>query len=199
MLFHDDVMAEGKPEARPLSGGLRREKRVEHLLPDFGRYARAIVPDPDLDLIAEVPRCRKEGGLIRSRCPLFPLHCRVEAVRDQIEEHPGDLLRQQLKLACGRIKRPLDGDVEALLLGSRPVIGEVEALLDERIDVSDPALAGSRPRMQQHVLDDRIGALAVLHHLAEVAGEQRHQLRRLLPVRRRRAKRILQLVNELDR
>ena len=97
------------------------------------------------------------------------------------------------------IERPLDRDVEALLLGARPVIGEIEALLDERIDVRKPALAGPRARVQQHVLDDRIGALAVLHHLAEVAGKQRHQFRRLLLIGRRRADRILQLIDELDR
>ena len=97
------------------------------------------------------------------------------------------------------IERPLDRDVEALLLGARAVIGEIETLLDERIDVRNPALAGSRARVQQHVLDDRIGALAVLDHLAEVAGKQRHQFRRLLLIRRRRADRILQLIDELDR
>ena len=32
-----------------------------------------------------------------------------------------------------------------------------------------PVLAGALARMQQHVLDDRVGALAVLHDLFEIA------------------------------
>ena len=60
-------------------------------------------------------------------------------------------------------------DVEARLLGARAVIGEVEALLDQGVDVDRPLLARALARMQQHVLDDGIGALAVLHDLFEVA------------------------------
>ena len=50
-----------RPEACPLARGLRCEERVEHLLLHLGRYARAVVPYPDFDLIAEVPRCRRTG------------------------------------------------------------------------------------------------------------------------------------------
>ena len=42
------------------------------------------------------------------------------------------------------------------------------------------------------------GALAVLHHLLQIACQQVHQLRRLLLVLRRRAKPVLQLVDQLD-
>src|SRR5215207_10237481 len=104
MLLHDDVMAERKAEARPLSGRLRREERVEHLFLHLGRYARAIVPYPDFDLIAQVPRCREDGRLISSTRSLLSLHRRVKSVRDQIEEHPGDLLRQQINLAGGWVE-----------------------------------------------------------------------------------------------
>jgi hypothetical protein len=50
------------------------------------------------------------------------------------------------------------------------VIGEVEAFLDKGVDIDGPVLAGVLARMQQHVLDDGIGALAVLHHLVEIAA-----------------------------
>ena len=60
-------------------------------------------------------------------------------------------------------------DIEALLLGACPVIGEIEALLDESIEIDRPMLAGAFPRMQQHVLDDGVGAFAVLHDLVEIA------------------------------
>jgi hypothetical protein len=41
------------------------------------------------------------------------------------------------------------------------VIGEIETLLDESVDIYDPALSGALTRMQQHVFDDGIRALAV--------------------------------------
>ena len=39
------------------------------------------------------------------------------------------------------IEGPLQGDIEALLLGPRPVIGEIEALLDEGVDIDRPVLS----------------------------------------------------------
>ena len=56
-------------------------------------------------------------------------------------------------MSCGKtsaspaagIERLLQRDIEALLLGARAVIGEVEALLDERIDVDE---AGARPSLR---------------------------------------------------
>ena len=41
------------------------------------------------------------------------------------------------------------------------MIGEIEALLDHSVDIDRPALAGAFARVQQHVLDNCIGALAV--------------------------------------
>ena len=67
------------------------------------------------------------------------------------------------------IKRPFQRDIKALLLGARAVIGEIEALLDESVDIDRPVLARAFARVQQHVLDDGIGALAVLHDLVEIA------------------------------
>src|SRR4051812_41571298 len=39
VLLNDDVMAHRKPEARPFTGRLRGEERIEHLLFHFGRNA----------------------------------------------------------------------------------------------------------------------------------------------------------------
>ena len=74
------------------------------------------------------------------------------------------------------IKRPLQRDVEALLLGPRPVIGEIEAFLDEGVDIDGPMLARAFARVQQHVLDDGIRALAVLHDLVEIALQSIHNV-----------------------
>jgi len=48
---------------------------------------------------------------------------------------------------------------------------EVEALLDERIDIDNSVFTRAFARVQQHVLDDGIGALAVLDDLVEVAPQ----------------------------
>ena len=69
MLLHDDVVAEGKAEARPFAGGLRREERVEHLFLHLGRDAGAVVAYPDLDAVAEVPRRGEKDRLVGGRRP----------------------------------------------------------------------------------------------------------------------------------
>ena len=74
------------------------------------------------------------------------------------------------------VKGPLQRDIEALLLGPSPVIGEIEALLDQRVDIDRPVLPRALTRMQQHVFDDRIGALAVLYDLVEIATQRIGQL-----------------------
>ena len=78
-------------------------------------------------------------------------------------------------------------DLEILLLGAGAVIGEIEALLDQRIDVDRPVLARALARMQQHVLDDGVGALAVLHHFFEIALQHRCQFVGFLRASCRRA------------
>ena len=60
----------------------------------------------------------------------------------------------------------LERDVEVLILRARAVIGEVQRLLDQRIDVGLLPVAGAAARMRQHALDDAVGALAVLGDLA---------------------------------
>ena len=70
-----------------------------------------------------------------------------------------------------RIKRPLQRDIEALLFGPCPVIGKIEAFLNESIDIDGPVFARAFARVQQHILDDGIGALAVLHDLVEIAAQ----------------------------
>jgi hypothetical protein len=44
-------------------------------------------------------------------------------------------------LTGGGIKSPLQRDVEALLLCSRTVVGEIERLIDEGVDVDEPMLS----------------------------------------------------------
>ena len=60
-------------------------------------------------------------------------------------------------------------DLEALLLGPRPVIGEIETFLNESIDIDRPVLTRAFTRVQQHVFDDGIRPLAMLNDLMEIA------------------------------
>ena len=78
-------------------------------------------------------------------------------------------MRVEIDFARCRVERPLQRDVEALLLRPRAVIREIETFLHQRVDVDRPVIAGAFARMQQHVLDDRIGALAVVRDLFEIA------------------------------
>jgi hypothetical protein len=48
------------------------------------------------------------------------------------------------------------------------VIGEIEALLDNTVNIDRSMLARAFARVQQHVLDDGIGSYAVLHNLIEI-------------------------------
>ena len=65
----------------------------------------------------------------------------------------------------------LQGDVEARILRAGTVIGEVQRLLDQRVEVDYPALTADTPRVFEHALDDAVGALAVFGDLVEVAAQ----------------------------
>ena len=54
MLLHDDVVGDGQAKASTLASGFCREEGVEHLFPDFGRNARAVVANPNLNFVAKV-------------------------------------------------------------------------------------------------------------------------------------------------
>ena len=83
MLLDDDVVTDGEAEAGALAGWLGCEEGIEHLFPDLGRNASAIVTDRDLYSIAEV-LCRGPNGRLQAiAVDLAPSHRRgIEAVRD---------------------------------------------------------------------------------------------------------------------
>ena len=84
-------------------------------------------------------------------------------------QRPGDLLRIKVYRAGFGVEIVLECYCEVSLLRPRAVIGEIEAVLDDGIDVGGSVLTGNLSRMQEHVLDDGIGALAVLHDLGELS------------------------------
>src|SRR4029078_13577019 len=163
VLLDDNVVANGEAQAGPLARRFRREERIEYLLLHIGRNAGAVVPDPDFHTGAEALRRSGQDRLVAIATRFRLAFCRrIKTIRDHVEEGAGDVLRKDFGLACGRIKRALDGDFETLLLRPRTAPGEVQDFLDNRIDVDTPMLAGDFPRVQQHVLDDRLRPPAAL-------------------------------------
>ena len=106
MLLDDDIVTDREPEPGAFSGGLGREERIEHLLLHFGRNAGAVVADPDFDAVTEVLRRGSKGRLVVATIGLcFALGRCVEAVRNQVEQNPRDLLRENVDLSSSRIER----------------------------------------------------------------------------------------------
>ena len=64
MLLDDDVVTEGKPEARAFTRWLGGEERIEYLFSHIGRHAGAIVANTDLDAVAEAPGPGRKRRLI---------------------------------------------------------------------------------------------------------------------------------------
>src|ERR1700682_4457924 len=141
MLLNDDIVTQRKAEAGSLAGGFCRKERIEHLFLHCGRNSGAVVADSNFDAVTEVLGRDSEGGLVASIRFRFALRRRVEAIRDQVKQHPRNLLREKIDLARGRIKGTLQGDIESLFLGPRSVIGQIEALLDDSIDIDRPVLS----------------------------------------------------------
>ena len=75
----------------------------------------------------------------------------------------------------GRIKGPLYIDLEALFLCTSAMIRKIEAVLDEGVDIDQPMFARPLARMQQHVLDNRIGPPAVLYDFVEIIAQRIRQ------------------------
>ena len=71
MLLDSDVVTNGEAKASTFASRLRCEEGIEHLFPDLGRNAVAIVTDRDLYSIADVLCGRPKGRLkaLRVACP----------------------------------------------------------------------------------------------------------------------------------
>ena len=144
VLLDDDVVTNGQAKPSPFTGRFCRKERVEQLFLNLRRNTGAVVAYSDFDTLAQIlGRGSKRRFVVATICFGFTLCCRVETIRDQVEQRPRNLLWEQVDLTSGRVKGLLKGDIEALLLGSRPMIGEVEALLDQGVDIDRPVLSGA--------------------------------------------------------
>src|SRR5258708_38376645 len=148
MLLNDNVVAQRETKTCSFAGGLRRKEGIEHLFLHLGRNASAVVTDPDLHAVAEVFGRSSEGRLITIAVGMaFTLRRRVEAVGNQVQKHPCDFLGKHVPLTSVGIKGPLQGDIEALFLGPRSVISEIEAIFHEGVDIDRSMLARTFARM----------------------------------------------------
>src|SRR5689334_9287902 len=141
MLLRDDVPADREPETGPFAGWLGREERLKQPVPDFGWDAGAVVAHPDFDRLAQVSGRDLEGRAIAGLAVAAgALVGGVEAVTKQVQKHAGHPLRRQLDRGGSGVELAFQGDVEARILGARAVIGEVERLVDEGIEIDLAAL-----------------------------------------------------------
>src|SRR5260370_37028828 len=127
MLFDEDIVAQREAKAGSLVGGLCREERIEHLFLHLRRNAGAVVAYQNFDAVTEVSGRGNDSGLVACTRFTLALGHRVEAVRDQVQQHPRNLLREKNGLARGRIKRALQGDIESLFLGPRSAMVQIES------------------------------------------------------------------------
>src|SRR6266705_5201572 len=135
MLLRDDVVADREAEPRPFASRFCREERLEQLVLDVWRDAVAVVPYLDLDRVAEIAgRYRQQRPKRAVTALLRPLVSGIEAVAEQVQEHPSHLLRRQLDLAQVAVIVLLKIDVEALILGAGTVIGEVQSLVEQHVE-----------------------------------------------------------------
>src|SRR5215468_7120037 len=154
MLLHNDVVTDGEAEPGSFSCRLCCEERVEHLFFYFRWNTRAVIPNPDFHTIAKASCGGHQSWFIAIAISFGSLCRRIEAVRDQVQKHPSDILRKYIGLPSVRVERPLHDDVEALFLSSCTVIGEIEAFLDQGVDIDNPVFTRAFARVQQHVLDN---------------------------------------------
>src|SRR6516164_11449837 len=98
MLLHNDVVTDGQAKASAFPGGLGREEWIEDLFPHLRRDACAVIAYPDLHTITEVSGCGRQRGLVTAVRLRFAFGCRIEAVRDQVQQHACDFLREAVNL-----------------------------------------------------------------------------------------------------
>src|SRR6185437_13238795 len=134
VLLDDNVVAQRKTKTGSFAGRLGRKEWVEYFAHHLGGNAAAVVPNLDLNTFAQVLGRGSKGRLVAIKAGFrLAFRCRIEAVRNQVEENPRHLLRKQIDPANRRIERPLQVDFKFLIFGPGAVIGKVEAFFDKAV------------------------------------------------------------------
>ena len=177
MLLRDDVVADRQPEAGALAGRLGGEKGLEQFVPYRRRDSHAVVAHPNLDRVAFLAcRDREQRAEPAVAIRVGAFVGGVEAVAKKVEEHPRHVLRHQFDRRERPIEIALQRDVEARVSRPRTVIGEVQRVVDQRVEVDLAPIPGHPARVFEHALDDVVGALAVFGDLFEIARQHADRL-----------------------
>src|ERR1700676_942478 len=141
MLFHDDVVAHRQAKPGTFARGFGRKEWVEYLRFDLFRDTGSIIANTDFNLVSKVLRRSGKHRLDIVTAFHFSFRHGVDPVRYEIEKNSRDLLRIDVSHADGRIKVTLEVHTEACLFCSGAMIGQVQALIDDSVDVSKAMLA----------------------------------------------------------
>src|SRR4051794_3509567 len=160
-------MAQRQAEAGALARRFSGEERVKHSGADLIRNTYAVVSNSDLHTIGIAAREKFESRVESRSTGALPLVCCVEAVRDQIEEHPDELLRINLHRPDLGVEVLLHRDVKIRPFGARAVVCQVEAFLGGRIQVNGTSLARSFAGVQKHIFNDAVGATPMLKNFLD--------------------------------
>ena len=96
---------------------------------------------------------------------------RVEGIAQQVQQYSTDLLWYDLNLTHFFTERSLDLHLQAWHLRPFAVIGQIDVLRDELVDVRRFSLAGSAGGMLHHRVDNAVGPPTVLVNLRSVLLE----------------------------
>src|SRR6516165_9489946 len=128
----------------------------------------------------------------------------IEAVANQVQEHARHVLRHDVDRREVAVEVAFHRDVEALVLGAGAVIGEVEGLIDQRVEINLLPITATPARVLQHALDNAVRPPSVLGDLVEIARQHRDRVIDLgagavIERRQCRCRGFLQLIQQLDR
>src|SRR5215470_2191094 len=171
MLLGHDLVADREPKPGALAGRLGREERLEQLVPVFRRNTDAIVAHPDLDASVEPTGRHLQFRAIRSVALATALVSGIESVADEVEEHASELLRYDVNGCEITVEVVLQCDAKVRILRTGSVIGEVEGLLGERVQIGRLPIVAAATRVLQHASDNTVGAAAVLDDLRHVSSQ----------------------------
>src|SRR5579863_3709692 len=147
MLLDDNVVTKREAKACPFAGWLRGKERIEYFLFYPGRNAAAVVANADLDTVTQVAGRGSNGWFVAVIRGPFAFLRRVDAIRNQVKKDARNLLRKRIDHPSGRIKRPFQLNVEALLFSSGTMVGQTEAVLNKGVEVDRSAFSRTLTRV----------------------------------------------------
>jgi len=168
VLLHYDFVTHRKAQTCSGSCRFRRKKRFKNLLPDLLRNAVPIIPYADFDVLLAQQR-RDPQSRTKLRACLFRLLIgRESSVVHDVQNHAAQVMRHHLHHRHGRVIFFFNSYVEVDILRAESVVGELDVLGNQAIQVGVLHFPTLPPRMHQHALHDAVGAFAMFPDLGGV-------------------------------